>query len=84
MNTPEQQIKTDRAMQRAREIIRQEWIEAGKTEEELDQEEQILELFDQLLGEGREPEDIRAEWNGKSNAEILRNFTTPALMQQSA
>lgn len=64
-------------MQRAREIIRHEWIEAGKTEEELDKEEQILELFDELLGEGREPEDIHAEWKGKSTAEILHTYAVP-------
>ncbi len=80
MNTPEQQERTNRAMQQAREIIRQEWIEAGKTEEELDQEEQLLEVFDELLGEGLEPEDIRAEWKGKSNAEILCAYAAPVSM----
>ena len=75
MNTPEQQARTDCALRRAREIIRQEWIEAGKTEEELDQEEQLVDLLDMLIASGRSAEEIHAEWEGKSNAEILHAYT---------
>lgn len=64
------------------EIIDQEWLAAGKTREELDQERQLLKLYDELLGSGHEPEDIRAEWKDKSDAEILRAYAEPTLMQK--
>lgn len=84
MNTPEEQARFDQAYQRARQIIRQEWIEAGKTEAELDQEEQLVDLLDRLVASGRSEEDIEAEWEGKSNAEILHAYAASALLQRSA
>ena len=83
MNTLEQQAISERAYRQAMEIIRQEWLAAGKTEEELTQEEQIAELYDNLLASGCEPKQIRAEWQGKTNAEILRAYTVPVPVLQS-
>ena len=79
-NTPEQEERTQRAYQRAMEIIRQEWIEAGKTEAELDQEDQIADLYDMLVASGRSEEEIDAAWEGKSNAEILQAYAAPVSM----
>lgn len=62
MNTPEQEAKSQRAYQHAMEIIRQEWLDAGKTEEELEQEEQVFQVYGELLKSGRDPEEIHAEW----------------------
>ena len=80
MNTPEEQARFDQAYQRARQIIRQEWIEAGKTEAELDQEEQLVDLLDMLVASGRSEEDIEAEWEGKSKSEILQAYVAPVSM----
>ena len=80
MNTPEEQARFDQAYQQARQIIRQEWIEAGKTEAELDQEAQLVDLLDMLVASGRSEEDIELEWEGKSNTEILRAYVAPVSM----
>ncbi len=53
MNTPKKQAQYDRAYQSAMKLIDQEWNAAGKTQEELDQEKLLIELFDRLLACGR-------------------------------
>lgn len=81
MNTSEQQIRTERALQQARDLIRQEWLAAGKTEQQLDQEEQLLALYSRLLSSGRSEDEIDAEWKHKTPEEILHEYAQllPAL-----
>jgi hypothetical protein len=74
MNTSEQEAKSQRAYQHAMEIIRQEWLAAGKTQEELDQEDQILAIYEEMLASGRDPEEIHADWDNKSNVEIICEY----------
>ena len=81
MNTPEQQVRTERALQQARDLIRQEWLAVGKTEQELDHEEQLLTLYSRLLSSGRSEDEIDVEWEHKTPEEILREYAplVPAL-----
>ena len=65
-------------MQMARKIIDDEWIAAGMTREQLDQDEQLLHLFSRLVASGRSEDDINAEWQHKTPAEILREYAVPA------
>ena len=80
MNTPEQQAKFDQAYQRAMDIIDQEWLAAGKTREELDQEKMLIELYDILLSAGWSETQIRAEWDGKTSEEIFCLYNAPHVL----
>jgi hypothetical protein len=51
-------------------IINQSWLEAGHTQEELDQSERIADLLDRLVASGRSMESVLDEWQGKSAEEI--------------
>lgn len=74
-------MRTERALQQARDLIRQEWLAAGKTKEQLDQEEQLLALYSRLLSSGRSEDEVDAEWEHKTPEEILREYAplVPAL-----
>ncbi len=61
-------------------IIDQEWLAEGKTREELDQEKMLAELYDTLLWSGCLPDNIRADWDGKFNTEILRLYNAPQIL----
>ena len=73
--------KHDPIYQMAMDIIDQEWIAAGKTREELDQEEQITDIVDHLFASGKSLDEIETEWEGKSNSQILEEYalTTSAV-----
>lgn len=64
----------ERAYQDAMNIIDQEWLQAGVSQEELDQGKQLAELFDRLLASGRSVNDISTEWEGKTVEEIMREY----------
>ncbi len=84
MNATEPKTQAEFALAEARALMRQEWITAGKTEKELDQEEQLLALYSRLLSSGRSEDDIDAEWECKTAEEILHEYTAPASMTHSA
>jgi hypothetical protein len=64
-----------RAYQEAMDIIDQEWLDAGMTCEELDENKRLAEILDRLVGEGQSLDEIEAAWEGKSNEDILREYT---------
>jgi hypothetical protein len=68
------QQQYERAYQDAMDIIDQEWLQAGVSQEELDQGKRLAELFDRLLASGRSANDISAEWQGKTVEEIMREY----------
>ncbi len=74
MSSDEKQERYERAYQKAMEIIDQAWLEAGMTREEIEQDNQLAEIFDRLLASGRSIDDINAEWQNKSAEEILREY----------
>jgi hypothetical protein len=74
----------ERAYQQAMEIIGREWRAAGVTQEELNQEEQLAEIFDRLVGSGRTVDDIHTEWETKTIEEIVREYTSPVPARRSA
>ncbi len=84
MNATEHKTQAESALQEAHALMRQEWITAGKTEKELDHEEQLLTLYSRLLSSGRSEDDIDAEWECKTAEEILREYAAPASMSHSA
>ena len=73
--------QAERAYRMAREIIDQEWIAAGVTREELDQADQLADLFDRLVAGGRSSKEINAEWQHKTPEDILHEYAplVPAL-----
>ena len=75
MAVKEKKVASERAYQQAMEIIDREWMAAGVTEEELKQEAQLAEIFDRLIGSGRSVDDVRAEWEVKTIADILREYS---------
>ncbi len=75
MNTVQMHEEYDPIYQRAMEIIDNEWVEAGMTREELEQNRQIGEIIADLRTSGRSLESIEAEWQGKSKEQILRDYT---------
>ncbi len=46
MSSDEKQERYERAYQKAMEIIDQAWLEAGMTREEIEQDNQLAEIFD--------------------------------------
>ncbi len=84
MSVKERRNAAKCAYQQAMEIIDREWLAAGVTEEELAQDEQLAEIFDRLVGSGRTVDYIRAEWETKTMAEILREYAIPMPAHQSA
>lgn len=84
MNTPEQQVISEQAYQRAMDIIDQEWLAAGKTREELDREKMLIELYDILLSSGMSEKELHAEWNDKSSMEILCLYNAPHVLPAAA
>jgi hypothetical protein len=56
------------------ESIEQEWLRAGVSREELEQERQLADLLRSLLAAGRRADDLLDEWEGKSAEEILREY----------
>ena len=84
MNSTTPKTQANSAHQEARTLIRQEWIAAGKTEKQLDQEEQLLALYSRLLSSGRSEDDIDAEWECKTSEEILHEYASPASITHSA
>lgn len=84
MNTSEEQKHYERVYQQAVAIMEQEWLDAGKTREELNQEKPLIALFGRLLASGHSEDEIEAEWAGKTDAEILRAYAPPVLMEKSA
>ena len=64
-----------RAMQKAKDIIDQEYIAAGATREELDKDETVFCLFRELVASGRNIDELLAEWQNKTHDEILREYT---------
>lgn len=59
------QLSSEQVYQRGREIIDQEWLAAGVSREELDQEEEITDILDRLTGSGYAPEIVRAAWTAE-------------------
>ncbi len=64
----------DPIYQMAMDIIDQEWIDAGITREELEQNRQIVAIIDRLRASGRSLNAIEAEWEGKSKEQILLEY----------
>ena len=64
----------DPIYQMAVDIMDKEWIAAGKTQEELDQEEQISDIVAELMASGKSFDEIEEMWKGKSNAQILEEY----------
>jgi hypothetical protein len=52
-------------------IINQSWLDAGHTQEELDQSHRIADLLDRIVASGRSMESVLDEWQGKTAEEIL-------------
>jgi hypothetical protein len=77
MNTKSREEKYKQAYQKAMDIIDKEWLEAGKTQEELDQERQIAELLDRLVAQGCSRDVLATEWEGMTNDEILKQYAQP-------
>jgi len=59
---------------RVKEIIDKEWLAAGMSQAEIDQEEEITDIFDRLVGSGYTREIIYAAWD----ADYTR-YDNPAL-----
>ena len=59
------QLSSEQVYQRGREIIDREWLAAGVSREELDQEEEITDILDRLTGSGYAPEIVRAAWTAE-------------------
>ncbi len=76
--------KYERALQQAREHIDNEWLATGVTREELEQDARMVELLSNLVKAGHPLEDLLAEWEEKSPAEILRDYATPEPVLRSA
>lgn len=60
-----QQVQLNRsedAYRRAREIINTSWLEAGVSQEELDEGDELADILDRLMGSGYPEEGIRAVW----------------------
>ena len=68
----------------AMEIIDQEWLAAGVSQEALAKEEQLAKIFDRLVGSGRTIDNIRAEWETKAVEEILQEYALPFPAHQIA
>ena len=64
----------DPIYQMAVDIIDNEWIAAGKTREELIQEERIMDIVDDLFASGKSLDEIDTIWKGKSNAQIVEEY----------
>lgn len=84
MGVTEYQNTAKRAYRQAMDIIDREWLAAGVTEEELAQDEQLADIFDRQVASGRTVEEIRADWETKTLAEILRECARPAASRRSA
>lgn len=76
--------KYESALRQARELIDNEWLAAGATREELDQDECMVKLLSELVKAGRLLDDVFAEWEGKSPVEILQDYAAPAPVLRSA
>ena len=60
-----QQVQSKRsedAYRQAREIINASWLEAGVTQEELNEGDELADILDRLMGSGYPEEGIRAVW----------------------
>ena len=73
-----------RAYKQAMDIVDREWMAAGVSQEALTQEEELAEIFDQLVSSGRTVEDIRTEWEAMTVEEILREYTPEIPSRRSA
>jgi len=58
-----------------RDIVDEEWIEEGATQDELNENRQLSERFAELLSAGYTEKQINAEWQGKTPQEILNAET---------
>ena len=79
MSVTETQTAAQCAYRQAMEVIDQEWLAVGVTQEELSQDERLAEIFDRLVGSGRTVDDIRTEWETKTVEEILREYAVAFL-----
>jgi hypothetical protein len=75
--TKKHEERYQRALRRAQEIIDQSWLEAGYTREDLARSKQIADLFQRLLAEGWQADDLLNEWQNKSAEEILCEYAPP-------
>ncbi len=74
MNNEEQQMRAEQARRMAKKIIEDSWLATGVTQQELDRDEQVMQVFSRLVASGRSEEDIIVEWKHKSAEEILRAY----------
>ncbi len=81
MKTTDKDECAERAYRIAREIIDQEWLAAGATREELEQDEQLTQLLDRLVVSGHDFHNLMADWQHKTPEAILREYASlvPAL-----
>ncbi len=60
---PEMPLTPENAYEHAMRIIEQKWLDAGVTQEEIDQSEEFTDIFDRLVGSGYAREIIYAAWD---------------------
>ena len=70
--------------QRARRRIRDSWLQAGVSELELDQAEQVASLYLQLVHSGICPKTLASAWDTLTPAEILARYASPGDVAHSS
>jgi hypothetical protein len=78
MPRAEEQSVFSELYRQIREAIDQDWLDAGATREELELSRRLGDLFARELESGRTPEEINADWDGKSAEEILAEYALPS------
>ncbi len=76
MNRQRRQERPDPVAVQAERIIRQEWLDAGVSAEELERGRRVADLLDRLLADGCQVDALLEEWQGKSAEEILAEYAT--------
>ena len=84
MSKDEPKAPIDHAYRMAMDIIDQEWLDAGMTRKELEENKRVAELLDRLVAAGHSLDEIEAEWEGKTSEEILREYALPDISVVSA
>ncbi len=75
----------DAAYEKARQIVDKEWTAFGWSKADREAEDDLVELFEDLVAGGRLPEEILAEWSTLTAEQILSQYrTTQTTLARSA